>query len=424
LRDSASLPVNTQARVFTLGMGVNGLGIARSLGEAGIRVTGVAVAGWAPEFFSRYCERLVCPSPVSEPERVLELLLAEGKRLERPAVLLPASDAFALFLSRHRAELRRRFLFALPSPSVSEALVDKRLQYGMAARLGIPCPRTFHPRSVADVERIKREIDYPAFLKPCASHLWAPVFGVKGFRIDGPTDLERRLAEVAPSGLDVIVQAIVPGPSRNLYVVCTYVDDSNRPLVLYVQRRIRQYPTDFGNGALNESVHAPDVAELGAELLQRLEYRGLGCIEFKRDVRTGELKLIELNPRLNQGHIVATRCGANSPLIAYLDLTGQKPAPVTRYREGVRYLVVGKDVRAFLDLHRRGELGLLEWVRSALTARVFPYFDLRDPLPFLMATPGGLWRRFLTWPAKAWQAMWRRAARVSSAVIVTIGGGT
>ena len=83
--------MNTQARAFVLGMGVNGLGVARGLGEAGVRVTGVAVAGWAPEFFSRYCERLVCASPDAEPERVLELLLAEGARLDRPAVLLPAS---------------------------------------------------------------------------------------------------------------------------------------------------------------------------------------------------------------------------------------------------------------------------------------------------------------------------------------------
>jgi predicted ATP-grasp superfamily ATP-dependent carboligase len=403
--------MNTQARAFVLGMGMNGLGITRSLGEAGVRVTGVDVSRWAPEFFSRYCEPLACPSPVTEPERVLELLLAVGERLDRPAVLLPASDAFALFMSRYRAELGRRFLFALPPPSVSEALVDKWLQHQMAERAGIPCPQTFHSGSKADVARIKREIDYPAFLKPRASHLWVPVFGIKGFRIDGPTDLERRLAEIAPSGLDVIIQAIVPGPNPNHYSVSAYIDDSNRPLVLYVQRRIRQYPTDFGNGALNESVRVPDVAELGARLLERLQYRGFAAIEFKRDARTGELKLIELNPRLAQSNILPTRCGANLPLIAYLDLTGQKPAPRTEYREGVRFLVVGKDFRAFLDYHRRGELGPVEWARSVMTARVFPYLDWRDPLPFVMAVAGNLWRRLLHGPKKAWRAIRRRAAR-------------
>jgi len=298
-------------------------------------------------------------------------------------------------VSRYRAELGRRFLFALPPPSVSEALVDKWLQHQMAERAGVPCPQTFHPGSMADVARIKREIDYPAFLKPCASHLWAPVFGIKGFRVDGPTDLERRLAEVAPSGLDVIVQSIVPGPNPNHYFVRAYIDDSNRPLMLYVQRGIRQHPTDFGGVTLVESVRAQDAAELGAGLLQRLQYRGFAAIEFKRDARTGEIKLIEVNPRLGRNNILATRCGANFPLIAYLDLTGQKPAPRAEYREGVRYLVVGKDFRAFLDYYRRGELGPVEWARSVMTARVFPYFDWRDPLPFVMAAGRGLWRRLL-----------------------------
>jgi D-aspartate ligase len=400
--------MNTQARAFVLGMGVNGLGVTRSLGEAGIRVTAVDTTRWAPEAFSRYCEPLVCPSPVTEPERVLELLLAEAKRLARPAVLLPASDAFVIFLSRFRAELGRRFLFGLPPPSVSEALVDKWLQHQMAEQIGIPCPRTFHPRSVADLARIQREIDYPAFLKPRLSHLWAPVFRVKGFRIDGPADLERRLAEIAPSGLGVIVQSIVPGPNTNHYIFRAYLDDSKRALGLYVQRKIRQYPTDFGDATMVETLRSPDVVELGVALLQGLHYQGFGAMELKRDARTGELKLIEVNPRLGQNNILATRSGVNLPLLAYLDLTGQKPAPQTEYRVGIRYLVMGKDFRAFLTYYQRGELGPVDWARSVMTARVFPYLDWRDPLPFAMAVMGGLWRRLVYWPKKAWHRMRRR----------------
>ena len=400
--------MNTQARAVVLGMGVTGLGVTRSLGEAGIRVTGVDTTRWAPERFSRYCEPLVCPSPMIEPARVLELLLAEGERLERPAVLFPASDAFALFLSRHRAELGRRFAFALPLPVVSEALVDKWLQHQMVERTGIPCPRTVRLESPADIPRIQREIGYPAFLKPRLSHRWARVFATKGFRVDGPADLERRLAQIAPSGLDVIVQAIIPGPNPNHYHVCAYIDASNQPLGLYVQRKLRQYPPDFGNGALNESVRAPDAAELGAALLQRVQYRGVGFIEFKRDARTGELTLIEVNPRLPLSNLLATRCGVNLPLLAYLDLTGQKPAAQTEYRVGLRFLVVGKDFRAFLHYRRRGELGFAAWARSVLTARVFPHLDPRDPLPFVLAVVRGLWRRLVYRPMKAWHGIRRR----------------
>ena len=57
----------------------------RSRGDAEPgRGRGPGDGGGRHECFSRYCELLICPSPDAEPERVLELLLAEGERLERP----------------------------------------------------------------------------------------------------------------------------------------------------------------------------------------------------------------------------------------------------------------------------------------------------------------------------------------------------
>lgn len=93
-------------------------------------------------------------------------------------------------------------------------------------------------------------------------------------------------------------------------------------------------------------------------------------------------------------------------------MSQQKLAPVTNYREGVPYLVVGKDVRAFLDCYRRRELGPVEWARSAMTARVFPCLDWHDPLAFVIGAGRGLWRQLLLGPKTAWHAMRRRAAPV------------
>ena len=388
-------------------MGVNGLGLTRSLGEAGLRIRAVDTTRWAPELLSRYCTPLVCPDPDARPERAVEVLLAEGARLPRPAVLLPGADAFIRLMVRYRAELERRFLFALPSPSVSEGLVDKWRQHELAAQAGIPCPPTYLPASAADVERIKAEIDYPAFVKPRLSHLWAPRFRTKGFRVDGPDELLARLAQIAPSGLEVIVQSVVPGPNSSHYLVRAYVDPQNRPLGAYTLRRLRQHPPEFGDATLIETVAAGDATELGLRLLDRLQYRGLASIEIKRDARTGELRLIELNARLGQNHVLGLRAGVNLPLIAYLDLTGQKPVPPSGYREGLRYAVVAKDARSFVHYARRGELGVVPWLRSVATARVFPHLDRRDPLPFVAAVGRGLWRHG---PAKAWQAL-RRPAR-------------
>jgi predicted ATP-grasp superfamily ATP-dependent carboligase len=321
---------------------------------------------------------------------VLELLLARGSRLDAPAVLLPTGDAFVQFLSRYERELRRWFLFALPEPPAREALVDKRLQYELAAQVGTPCPRTWPLRQWDDLARIAREVEYPAVLKPCAAHLWRSVFRNKGFLVDGPAELERRCAEIAPHGLEMLVQSFVPGPPTNLYLLHAYIDDGDRPLAVWTKRKLRQYPVELGTGTLSESVRCEEVEQLGLELLRRVRYRGIGYVEFKRDERDGRFKLIELNGRLPQSNIHAARCGVNFPLIAYLDLTGQKPEPQMEYRLGVRYLNAVNDFQAFWTLYGRGELGPVEWLRSIAGARVFAHFDWRDPLPFLAANQYGL----------------------------------
>ncbi len=102
-------------------------------------------------------------------------------------------------------------------------------------------------------------------------------------------------------------------------------DARGRPLALLTVRKIRQYPIDFGNATLLESVRGENVERLAMQFFQGLAYRRIGTIEFKRDACDGQLRLIELNTRLPQNRIHCTRCGVNLPLLAYLDLTGQRP---------------------------------------------------------------------------------------------------
>ena len=48
---------------------------------------------------------------------------------------------------------------------------------------------------------------------------------------------------------------------------------------------------------------------------------------------------MEVNPRLWQWHGLASVCGVDLPMIAYLDLIGQPPAPVTMVGEGRRWAI-------------------------------------------------------------------------------------
>ncbi len=375
---------------FVLGLFDTGLGAVRSLGRVGIPVIGLESDPRMPGFKSRFCKAKVCPDPVHESDKLLRFLLNEGTRLDYPGVLFPTSDASVLFLSRYRAELRESFRFALPSEDVLEAIVNKRKQYEMAEKVGTPYPRTFYPEDLDDIDRIKSEIEYPAFIKPYYSHLWRETFDNKGFKVNNPQELRERFSEILPTGLQVMVQSIILGPNTNHFKVSAYMAANNEPLAVFTLRKIRQYPVDFGVGTMVESLCYDELRELGLTFFRGIQYRGIGSIEFKRDERDGRLKMIELNPRLWQQNHHATRCGMNFPLIQYLDLTGQNPEPHTEFTEGIKWFDEMADFRAFWDYFRRGQLMPWTWVRSWIDAKSFATFAWDDLAPFLRNNRCGL----------------------------------
>jgi predicted ATP-grasp superfamily ATP-dependent carboligase len=192
------------------------------------------------------------------------------------------------------------------------------------------------------------------------------------------------------SGQPVLVQSIILGPNTNHYKVCAYLDQSGEPLAVFTLRKIRQYPIEFGVGTLVESVWDEELLHLGLHFMQAIGYRGVGSVEFKRDDRDGKLKLIELNPRLWQQNSQAEASGVDFPLIAYRDMIGERPTPVTTFRRGVKWLDVGADAQAAWDYFRRGELSPRAWLSSFRGVRSFATFALDDPIPFFSNYEYGL----------------------------------
>src|SRR5439155_1012206 len=194
----------------------------------------------------RFGRARCCPDPVHDSEALLRFLLDEAQRLARPAVLFPANDAFVLFLARHRERLTGPFLFTIPSGDLLEAIIDKRRQYALADRVGMPHARTFNPQSRDEVARVADTMTYPALVKPRFTHLWQAHFGViKGLRADDPHELRAHYERVFAYGLDALAQDVIPGPNPNHFLVDVYICADGRPLATFVARKRRQYPTDF-----------------------------------------------------------------------------------------------------------------------------------------------------------------------------------
>ena len=93
---------------------------------------------------------------------------------------------------------------------------------------------------------------------------------------------------------------------------------------MFCGRKLRQTPPGAGTCRVGESVWVDEVVEHGLRYLHGLGYYGLAQVEFKRDPRDGEYKLMEINPRLWQWHGLAAACGVDLVDLAYRELLGER----------------------------------------------------------------------------------------------------
>jgi len=378
-----NVAIHRRAAAFVLDLSSNGLGVVRNLGREGIPVVGVDFKSQAPGLKSRYCKPLIAPNPFTEPDGALNLLLREGNRFSEKGILYPTSDEYVLFVSRFRAQLKRNFLFAMPSEEIVESILDKRRQYELAKEIGIPCPETHYPESEHDVREIKNKLEYPVFIKPYCSHIWRETFMNKGFKVSTASELVHRYRAIFGAKLQAMIQSIVTGPDSNIVEVYGYLSRDHKPLAVLVCRKLRQYPNHFGVSTCSESIHDEDATKTALEFYQGIKYQGIGHIELKKDDRDGKYKLLELNARTPPHNTLPTRAGINFPLIQYMELTNQVIEQIKDYRDGVKWLDAALDCLSFYELNRNRSLSLWDWLESVRQVDCHAYYARDDWSPFL-----------------------------------------
>ncbi len=370
----------TSARVpvLLLGSGLTLLGVLRVLGRRGVplyvlsRNPGTAV-------WSRW---YACApgSAAGVGEEALETCL--GQLALGSAVLIPCSDDSARRVSSLPESLASRFPSCTSPPEVLDRLLDKGRLLDLMKGMDIPHPRTALVQSPGDLETALGMERPGVFLKPRDSQDFLRRFGVKAVGGE-PEELKAALEELIRAGVPVMVQEYVPGPARNHYFVDGFIDASGRVRARFARRRLRMYPSDFGNSSAMVSVPLSEVAE-GVDIVESLVrgagYRGIFSAEMKRDERDGALKILEVNARPWWYVEFAARCGVDVCHLAYRDALRLPLRDIATYEVGRTLIYPYYDAQACMELWRGGERRLPEWTKLWLTADR-PFFSWDDPGP-------------------------------------------
>ena len=356
------------------------LAIARSLGRHGVPVYLITDQPCIASV-SRYATRVLRVADIRDERKTVDAVLAvEREHNLRGWVLIPTRDETIAAFSRFREELEPYFAMTTGAWESVQWAWDKKKTYELAESLGIPCPKTFNPQTREELAPLVERL--PLAMKPAVKENFFYATGAKAWRADTPEQLcevfDRAIRQIRPE--EILMQEIIPGGGQEQYSYCAFVE-KGEPHSILCARRLRQHPREFGRAATYvESVDAPEIEEYSARFLRAIRHHGLVEIEYKRDPRDGQYKLLDVNARAWGFHGLGPACGVDFAWMLFADRMGLPLEPV-RARPGVGWLRLLTDIPTALSDWAHGTLTLREYFRSLRATGREAVFDWKDPLP-------------------------------------------
>lgn len=364
-----------------IGGDYQGLGIVRSLGRRGI-ATVVVDDERSISRHSRFATAAVRVPDLRDEEMTVRTLLELGERCRLDGwVLFPTREETVAALSRHRERLLAKFRVPTPPWDVVKWAWDKRNTYELAAELGIATPRTWRVGGTDDLGEI--DAAPPFAVKPAIKEHFLYATGDKAWRADTRAELADRVREAARlvGAAEVIVQELIPGSGEAQLAYCAFFRDGSASASMVV-RRLRQHPPLFGRAStFVQTIEDPELEELSQRFLRRIDYYGLVELEYKRDARDGQTKLLDVNARTWGYHSLGQRAGVDFPYLLYADQISRDAPDGLRAPPGVSWVRLATDLPTAAVELAHGALDWRAYLRSLRTANVESVFCRDDPLP-------------------------------------------
>jgi len=351
----------------------------RSLKRRGVRAFSFDCNPLFPGFRSAYGHARLCPNPDADPHGWLQFMVDLANELSERPVLIPSSDMFVSAIAEHAHVLRDHYIFS-PGIALQAALAEKKTQYELAARHGMPMPVTRYVRSIGEIEELAAKLSFPCLIKPTHFREWqkfAPGHPLLGRKI-AIAPSRQALMENYRIAMDttpgVVVQEIIQGNDMAKRVYLSCYDSGGRRIANAMFRELRCNPMGFGPATVTEPVVDPEVDAVCNHFLMGIGFVGLCEIEMKRDSRDGRIKLIEANPRLSGSGDAAPYAGVDLCWLHYLDLIGKSVVPVSPNCHDFRHIVLRADACAIPMYLKAGLITWRDVLRSYRPPRA--YFDL------------------------------------------------
>lgn len=371
---------------------VGNLDIVRPLAMAGLPVVLATSRTNRAAFSSRFCQVVhEVPSPTRQPDAFVDRLIDIGRGLQPwNPVLFYSGDTDLIAISGRRDELLPYYRFNMASRELVDQLTDKIGFVELARKLELPTPETCIYHAGSRNALAANSLHYPCIVKPATRGAWLGSEVIrrlnkpyKALQVADAGALEALLPLLDKSADTFVIQELVAGGEDNIVSYHSYVNGEGVILGEFTGRKIRTFPLEYG---VSSAVIVNDnaaVKHFGRDIIARLGLHGVSKIDIKTDAHSGEMKLLEVNPRFSLWNHPGARAGVNLEHLAYRDILGDTRIPAVRVHREVKWVNFKLDALAYLDARAAGTLTLWPWIRSLRGPKVFTLWARNDPAPFL-----------------------------------------
>ena len=297
-------------------------------------------------------------------------------------VMIPMHDESAEMVSTYQDELLKYTHFVMPQINVFKRGYDKQQLIGLLQRKGYPHPKTVFVEHDEINGEVLSQVDFPILIKPNITS------GARGMtKCDNEDELRQRFAHVYYQYGPCHLQSIVKAGGHQVEVQL-YVNGKGELVQSSVIKKYRWYPVKGGSSSCCVSEYNKQIVEICFQVLKDLGWVGFADFDTIEDPETGELLIMELNPRLPACVRAAFEGGVNWADVILNEYLGQEHKNYHQ-QEGKYLRFLGFEILWFVNSKNRWKTKP-NWFKFLGKNIYYQDLMLNDVRPFVLGTIGNI----------------------------------
>jgi D-aspartate ligase len=375
--------MGTNVDAIVLGLGINGLAVIRSLGERGLKVSGLY--NDASDEIGRYSKYL-SSTKCFDKNNVADVLFQAcvdllGDEKSKP-VLICTTDLFSELVASNSELFESRFILTTPKQDLYWKFLKKQPTASISIENNLKIPKTIFVKESESLLEKCENLEYPVIIKPDVT--FEETFPAKVIVASVKTELLAFIEEYPHLESKVVVQEIIPSGDGKLYMVSTFSDQDGEVKAIYTGKKVRSYLPDFGVTSYGISCSCEELKVTATKFLNDIKYTGFADLEFAYDEDKDEFYFIELNIRTSYLNQLYKDSGVDLNYVGYLAAKGKDFSHlICNQVDGVRWCDLTRDLGSCYRKIKAGKVSFFDCIIDILKARSFAYFNLKDLRPFL-----------------------------------------